>query len=276
MSIELDHVTFAYPDGTRVFDDLTLGIKAGTRVAIVGQNGAGKTTLAKLMNGLLKPTGGTVSVDGLETRKATTAQVARQVAYVYQNPDDQIFKPKVRDEIAYLSRVLHDPPDEIEERITANAELAGVTDYLEANPKDLPLAIRRFVAMASLLMGRASYFILDEPTGGIDLPGAARLLRIMDSLSSHGISVITISHDMRFVVEHFDRIIAVSEGQVVADGTASVVFGDDQVLRRCALYRPVATQFARDVHLPGDPYRLEDVARALRAKIDGQSGRRQC
>ncbi|MDR1186889.1 MAG: energy-coupling factor ABC transporter ATP-binding protein [Bifidobacteriaceae bacterium] len=274
MSIELDHVAFSYPDGTRVFDDLTASIEAGSRVAVVGQNGAGKTTLAKLMNGLLKPTKGTVVVDGMETRKATTAQIARQVAYVYQNPDDQLFKPKVRDEITYLSRVLRRPSDEVEEQLGINAELAGVAAYLDANPKDLPLAIRRFVAVASLLMGQANYFILDEPTGGIDLPGTVRLLRIMDSLSARGIGVITISHDMRFVVEHFDRIIAVSEGQIVADGAASTVFGDDDVLRRCALYRPKATQFARDVRLPGDPYRLEEIATALRVRIAGHKGRR--
>lgn len=265
MSIEVRNVVYEYRDGTRALQGAELTIQPGERVAIIGQNGAGKTTIAKMMNGLLKPTHGDVRVDGVSTKDTTTAQIARRVAYVFQNPDDQLFKSRVYDEIEYLGKVLSIPPGEVEEKVAEVAALAGVDEYMDQNPKDLPLAIRKFVAIAALLMGRADYVVLDEPTAGLDSIGGLKLVRIMEKLTADHVAIVAICHDMRFVIEHFDRVIAMANGKVVGTGTPVDIFADDGVLSQCAVKRPEATQLARELGLPPHMITLDDVRQRLAA-----------
>ncbi len=263
MPIELRGAGYDYPDGTRAVGAVDLRIDDGERVAIVGQNGAGKTTTVKMMNGLLKPTTGEVLVDGVATAGRTTAQVARHVGYVFQNPDDQLFASDVRSEIQYLPRYLGWPESRRDERVVRAVELTGIGEHFDTNPKDLPTAIRKFVAIAAILVAECRYVILDEPTAGLDSVGLAQLTRMLDRLRDDGIAVITITHDMRFVVDTFPRVVAMADGAVIADGPRDAVFCDDSVLERSRIRRLEVAQLAKDLALSDTAVTVDDVVRII-------------
>lgn len=263
MTIRFEDVGYRYRDGTQALKGVDFEIAPGARVAIIGQNGAGKTTAAKLMNGLLKPNSGVVTVNGTSTTTVTTAQIARTVAYVFQNPDDQLFRGRVDDELAYVGKIRGMDPSQIETTVARVAELVGVESYMESNPKDVPLAIRKFVALGALLVGRPAYLIMDEPTAGLDQPGGSRLIRIMDELTGSGTGIVTICHDMRFVMENFTSVIAMAQGSVVATGTPEQIFSDDSILARCAVQRPEAAQLAHELKMPSRIFTLDDVKTAI-------------
>ncbi|RZU66587.1 energy-coupling factor transport system ATP-binding protein [Microterricola gilva] len=259
MPIELINASFTYPDGSPAVESVNLTINDGERVAIVGQNGAGKTTTVKMMNGLLRPSSGSVAVDGVLTSARTTAVTAKTVGYVFQNPDDQIFGSTVRGELEYMPR--YHKWDEVkrEARVARAADLTGVAEHFDVNPNDLPFAIKKFVAIGAILVGECRYVILDEPTAGLDSRGLALLNRMIDQLEAEGISVITITHDMRFVVESFNRVVVMAHRTVIADATATEVFASDGILKEAKLKRPEVAQLARDLGLSHTALRLGDV-----------------
>lgn len=263
MPIELRKAGYAYPDGTVAVGAVDLRIGDGERVAIVGQNGAGKTTTVKMMNGLLKPTAGEVLVDGVPTAGRTTAQVARDVGYVFQNPDDQLFAADVRSEIEYLPRYLRWDESKRDDRVARAVELTGIGEHLDTNPKDLPTAVRKFVAIAAILVSECRYVILDEPTAGLDSVGLAQLTRMLDRLREDGIAVVTITHDMRFVVDTFARVVAMANGGVIADGPREAVFCDDSVLERSRIRRLEVAQLAKDLALSDTAVTLDDVVEVV-------------
>lgn len=217
--IELKNVSFRYPNGTLANENLNLTVQEGERVAIVGQNGAGKTTAVKLMNGLNKPTEGDVTVDGENTRDKTTAQISSAVGYVFQNPDDQIFKTTVRDEVEFWARYNKLSQEEMEKRRERAVRLCGIGRYFECNPYEIPYSTKKFVSIASVLMAKTHYLILDEPTAGQDMAGVECLSALMDQLAAEGTSVVTITHDMEFVAKNFSRVVVMAHGQIIADGT---------------------------------------------------------
>ncbi len=143
--IEFQDVSFHYPNGFLANEGLNLKVRPGERVAIIGQNGAGKSTAAKMMNGLYKPTQGKVLVNGVDTREKTTAQIARMVGYVFQNPDEQIFNSTVIKEIEYMPRYFHLPEEEIKARTDEVLSLTGLKDCRDMNPFDISYSTRKFV-----------------------------------------------------------------------------------------------------------------------------------
>lgn len=263
MPIVLDDVSYRYKDGSLAVENVSMTILDGERVAIVGQNGAGKTTTVTLMNGLLHATSGEVYVDDEPTSGRATAAIAKNVSYVFQNPDDQIAASSVLGELEYMPRYLKWEEETTAQRVKRAVDLTGIGDVLDANPHDLPFAIRKFVAMAASLVGYARFMILDEPTAGLDVRGIELLHRLLDKLRDEGIGVITITHDMRFVVENFARVVVMANKKVVADGRTPEVFANEEVLRRARLRRPEAAQLARDLGLDRRAVRLEEIAAAI-------------
>ena len=170
--IRLEHVSFTYPGGYTAVEDACLTIPQGQALAILGQNGAGKTTTVKMMNNLTVPTKGNVYVGDKNTRDYTTAQIARQVGYVFQNPDDQIFHATVYAEVEYGPRVsLRLPEDQVKARTKEALKKTGLWKMRNENPFDLPLSIRKFITVAAVLAMDCEAVILDEPTAGQDLYG---------------------------------------------------------------------------------------------------------
>lgn len=236
--IRFEDVTFTYPNGFTAIEHINLDIERGSRVAIIGQNGAGKTTMVKMMNGLLRPTSGTVTVDGMNTADHTAAQLSRVTGYVFQNPDDQIFHNTVRAEIEYGPRELRQSDEELEQNVQWAAELCRLNDVLDENPYNLPLSIRKFVTIASVLAMNGPILVFDEPTAGQDLRGMQCLEDILRDLSDKRKTVVTITHDMDFVVDNFDVICVMAHRNLLRIGDAVTVFGDQRLLEESMLEKP--------------------------------------
>lgn len=236
--IEFKDVSFCYPNGFPALEHVTFSIKEESNIAIIGQNGAGKTTTVKMMNGLLKPTEGNVVIDGMNTHEYTTAALARKTGYVFQNPGDQIFHSTVREEIAFGPQILGKTSKEIRELVDYSAEQTGLQDKLEKNPYDLPMALRKFVGVASVLAMDTKIIVLDEPTAGQDYCGIQILENILKSLQAKGKTVITITHDMEFVVENFKEVYVMAHKNFLRSGTPEEIFADDTLLEESMLDKP--------------------------------------
>ncbi len=252
MAIEIKNASFAYPNGFVALENISLTIQEGERVAIVGQNGAGKTTAVKMINGLNKPSQGDVLIDGINSKEKTTAYLARTVGYVFQNPDDQIFNQTVKDEIEYMPRYFKFSEKEIEERINYAVELSGIREFLKTNPYDLPFPIRKFVAIAAVIVSKPKYIILDEPTAGQDKHGIEILSNMIDCLQTDGVTVITITHDMEFAAHNFHRIVAMAHKNIIADGTPQEIFWNDWVINEAKIKKPTIGELAKQLSLDGN------------------------
>lgn len=262
--ILLDHVSFVYKNGYEAVSDVTLSIRQGEKVAILGQNGAGKTTTVKMMNNLQRPSKGNVFVGVKNTKDYTTAQISKEVGYVFQNPDDQIFHATVQEEVEYGPRkALGLPEEEIKERCKRALELTGLIEVKEENPFELPLSIRKFVAIASIIASDPDVYIFDEPTAGQDREGLLRLDRIISELHANGKTVITITHDIEFAINTFHRIIVMAKKKVLQEGTPAEIFHNDEVLKKSMLKIPYVVQLSRELGLGEEITTNKDFINAL-------------
>lgn len=267
--IQLEGVSFAYPNGHLAIEDISLSFQRGESVAIVGQNGAGKTSAAKLMNGLFKPTSGTVVVDGEDTAERTTAQIARKVGYVFQNPDDQIFHSDVYSEIEFGPKNLGFTGSELEDRVYAAADLTGIGAFVDENPYNLPFSTRKFVAIASTLAMGCDAFILDEPTAGQDRSGMETIGGIVESVKASGKTVVTITHDMQFVADNFDRVVVMANRKVVADADKRQIFWNHEVLDEAMLKQPYLSELARSLGLRSPVLNLAEFVESFHVTRSG-------
>ncbi len=258
--VEVKNISFRYPNGYLAVDDVSFSIEAGENIAIVGQNGAGKTTTVKMLNGLTKPCEGDVLIRGESTKKYTTAQMARKVGYVFQNPEDQIFNATVYKEIEYGLKKMKLPAEECERRIQDAAELAGIGEYLDMNPYDLPLSIRKFVTIASVIASDCDVMIFDEPTAGQDLDGLQRLSALNRILTGRGKAIVTITHDMEFVAENYDRVIVMCQKKVIADGRTRDVFFEKEIMNKAMLKQPALVRIADQIGMDHNTLDIAEVA----------------
>jgi energy-coupling factor transport system ATP-binding protein len=221
--IRCEGVTFTYPDGATALTGLDLAIGAGERVAITGRNGSGKSTLVRLWNGLLRPTGGVVLVDGRPTEGRHVADLARTVGIAFQDPGAQLFARTCRDEIAFGARNVGLRAPALEAAVDAALMAVGLDDRAGDNPYDLGLAHRKLLALASVLAMGTPIVVLDEPTPGQDADGHARVREVVANLASEGRTVVAVSHDRDFIADAFERVVVLDAGRVIADGAAAVL-----------------------------------------------------
>lgn len=248
--IEFNNVSFTYPNEFSAVEDIDFHIEKGENIAIVGQNGAGKTTMVKMMNGLLKPTSGKVVIDGMDTCDFTTARLSRKTGYVFQNPDDQIFHNTVRQEIEFGPSVLGYDAQRVKELTEYTAKLVGLSDELEENPYNLPLSIRKFVTIASVIAMDTEIIVLDEPTAGQDIRGIRILENMIEELKEKGKTIITITHDMEFVVNNFDKVFVMAHKNLLKVTEPKEVFSDSALLEESMLKRPYISEIVWQFGLP--------------------------
>jgi energy-coupling factor transport system ATP-binding protein len=225
-ALRFEAVSFAYPDGTVALRDVDLEIPIGARVAIIGQNGSGKSTLVRHLNGLLRPTSGRVLVNGRGVGRRHVAELAREVGLAFQNPDRQIFAGEARAEVAFGPRNLRIKGLAMEEAVGRALAAVGLEDSAGTNPYDLGYSKRKLLALASVLAMETPILVLDEPTTGQDARGVAQVQAIVRARAAEGRTVLTISHDMRFVAETFERVVVMGAGRVLLDGTPAEVFDE--------------------------------------------------
>jgi energy-coupling factor transporter ATP-binding protein EcfA2 len=249
VDLALDAIHFGYPGGAAVFAGLTLSIREGP-VALVGENGAGKTTLTKLLNGLLRPQAGAVTVAGVAVAEKTVAQMARLIGYAFQNPDDQLFERTVRDEVAFGPRAMHRSPPEVNAAVDRALERCGLSAQAAIHPHDLGLPDRKWVTIASALAADPPVIVLDEPTLGQDWPARVRLRSLVGSLAAEGRLVIVVTHDMDFVADTCPFTVVLTQGQVRHAGPTADAFVHATLVAEAGLEFPVSARLARELGAP--------------------------
>ena len=236
-TIEIRNVSFSHTPTSQIFNNLNLSFAPGA-CAIVGQNGTGKTTLLKIIRGLLTPKSGSVLLNGKDIAECTVPSLAKDIGFVFQNPDDQIFESTVIREVMF--GLLKIGIDKSQALIQAkeSLKLVGLLDKSDLNPYDLSLCERKMVSIASILAMDTQVVILDEPTIAQDDCGKRCIESIIKHLVSQGKIVIAVLHDMDFVARVFNRVVVLSNGNVLFDGTARDAFMRDNILSSAHLDKP--------------------------------------
>lgn len=240
-AVVFEAVHHTYSGGVPALRGVSLGLDRGC-VCVIGQNGAGKTTLARHLNGLLLPTQGRVLVRGRDTREHRVAELAREVGLAFQNPDDQLFRSTVEEEVRFGPDNVGAGAEEARRMTDRALELMGLEAVREKKPHDLGFSERKRVATASVVAMNTPVVVLDEPTGGQDARGISLLGDLIRHLTGEGKLVIVITHDVRFAAEYADRVVALYRGQVLLDGDPGTVFARTEALARTHVEPPAVTR----------------------------------
>jgi energy-coupling factor transport system ATP-binding protein len=243
--VEVVDLTFAYPGGAAALERIGLEIHAGEFLAIVGQNGSGKTTLAKHIVGLLQPAAGRVMLDGRDRATLHAAETAREVGYVFQNPDHQISAASVWDEVAFGPRNFGLDAQEVERRCVEVLDAVGLLDARDSDPFLLSKGERQRVAVASVLALRPRLLILDEPTTGLDHREQRRMMALVQELNRNGIAIVMITHTPWLVAEYAKRVVLMRKGHKLFDGAVEDFFVQDEILAHSSFRAPPVTRLAR-------------------------------
>lgn len=245
---------FAYDPERPILRGLNFDIHQGEFVAIVGANGSGKSTLVNNLVGLLTPDKGSVVIDGRDTRKTKIAELARNIGYVFQNPDHQLFTNNVSEEVGFSLKISNTPVEEAQRRIQETLEIVGLSDCTERHPFSLSRGQRQKLAVATALIHAPRIMLLDEPTTGQDRRSLSGLLDMMVRLNSQGNTTIMVTHDMDVVAAYASRVIVMAEGQIVMDGRPEDVFYDNfEELARLRLRPPTVVDYCRRLKEYGVP-----------------------
>lgn len=252
--IEFENVSASYDGELPILRDVSFRIPDGDFVAFVGTNGAGKSTTMRLVNGLLKPSSGQVLIDGVPTTQLRTSQLAAKVGFLFQNPDRQICCSTVREELLFGFRAQGRADAEAEAKVDAMIERFGFDG--DAEPFLLNRGTRQLLALASIIVMEPPVVVLDEPTTGLDFRECAKVMDVIAGLNARGTTVVMVCHDMEVVADYARRVIAMTAGQVVADGATFDVLRNRDVLARTHLLPPqvvdVALRLAEDGAVAAD------------------------
>ncbi len=272
MPIVIDHLEHTYLQGSALaypaLHDVTFTIRDGEFLGVIGHTGSGKSTLMQHLNGLLLPTGGSVLVDGLDTRDKRQRVLARaKVGMVFQYPEYQLFEETVLEDVSFGPRNLKLPEDEVRERaLTAMREVGLPPDrFAEQSPFDLSGGEKRRAALAGILAMRPKYLVLDEPMAGLDPRGRAEILDMMEALRRRtGCTIVMVSHSMDDVARYAERILVLNRGELAMLDTPATVFSETERLQRMGLDMPQATQLAvqlrqRGLDVPKGFCRMEEL-----------------
>ncbi len=263
-------VEFEYPPPRRIraLRGVTLRIPAGELVAVVGQNGSGKTSLARCISGYLRPTGGTLRVDGVDVARLRPSERARRVGYVFQNPDHQLFRERVWDDVAFGLQNLGVAPGEIEAAVEQVLRRLELWDKRELHPFQLSRGDRQRLAIASIIVMRPRVLIVDEPTTGQD---PARSREIMDLLAhlnaEQGMTVLTITHVMELVAEYARWVVVMHDGRVLLDGPPRDVFARAEELRVTRISPPPVARLGLSLGLHPLPITVAEARQALLGRL---------
>ncbi|MFE0107226.1 energy-coupling factor ABC transporter ATP-binding protein [Streptomyces sp. NPDC059009] len=234
-SLEVAGLAFAYPDGHQALFGVDFRVGRGERVALLGPNGAGKTTLVLHLNGILSGGTGTVTVAGLLVGKQHMAEIRRRVGIVFQDPDDQLFMPTVREDVAFGPAAAGMRGPELEARVMKALGLVGMEEFADRPPHHLSFGQRRRVAVATVLAMEPEILVLDEPSSNLD-PASRR--ELADILRSLDVTVLMVTHDLPYALELCPRALILSDGVIAADGATGDLLADEDLMSAHRLELP--------------------------------------
>jgi len=234
-SLLVSGLAYSYPDGHQALFGVDLRLEQGERVALLGPNGAGKTTLVMHLNGLLDAGLGEVSVAGLPVDKEHLREIRRRVGVVFQDPDDQLFMPTVRDDVAFGPANMGITGDELDARVAHALELVEMSEFADRPPHHLSFGQRRRVAVATVLAMEPEILVLDEPSSNLD-PASRR--ELADILKELDITMLMVTHDLPYALELCPRSVVLSGGVIVADGSTREILLDAALMKANRLELP--------------------------------------
>lgn len=272
--LETKDLCFTYHDGTQALKNVNIQVKKGEKIAIIGPNGAGKSTLFSHFNGLTEPTSGYVEIDGEKIifEREELLKVRQKVGIVFQDPNDQLFAPTVKEDVAFGPMNMGFEYDEVKKRIEEALEMVGMSGFEDKTPHHLSGGQQKRVAIAGIVAMRPDIMILDEPTAGLDPEGVDKVLAILNKLNSEGMSIVISSHDIEMVNEFADKIFVLYNGEIIAEGNNHQIFSDKELLKKAHLKAPVTTEILyklKEKGLDVDTEKLsieETVKEILKAK----------
>ncbi|WP_422111240.1 energy-coupling factor ABC transporter ATP-binding protein [Gardnerella sp. DNF00172] len=267
--LSINNVSFAYANGVKALKDVSFNANSGELIALIGRNGAGKTTITKIINGLLRPTEGSVAIDGIDTKSLRISQIAKYVSTLFQNPDRQLCKETVLEEVTLSCILIGQNEDE------AKAHAMEIIDELELDSKASPFMLsrgqRQMVALAATVVTNPKILLLDEPTCGLDYKECMRIMQVVERLRKNGCCVIMVCHDMEVVLDYATRLITINDGKLIIDGSAHDVFEKPEVCSAAALYPPLLCSVSQGLVAHGfnkcnGLYVREELVEALRGE----------
>jgi len=258
-AIQLENLNFIYPDGTHALKDINMKIKKGERVAVIGSNGAGKSTLFLHFNGILRPSSGILKIDGepISYQKKDLINIRQKVGLVFQNPDDQLFSPTVKEDVAFGPMNLGLPREEVEMRVKDSLGVVGMQGYDKKPPHHLSGGEKKRVAIAGILAMKPEIMVLDEPTTGLDPLGGDMIMNILYKLNHEKMTIIIASHDVELVTLFANNIYVLHDGVIIGEGSPEEVFTNLKLLRKAHLKPPRAADLLYRLKNDGIPVEIK-------------------
>jgi cobalt transport protein ATP-binding subunit len=235
-TIEVRHLTYRYPDGRLALEDVSLDVAAGEKVALVGPNGAGKSTLMLHLNGILRSAEGSIQVGGLRLNDATLGQIRAWAGMVFQNPDDQLFSPRVAADVAFGPLHMGLPDSEVRARVEQALAAVGMRGFEDRVSFHLSLGEKKRIALATVLSMSPQILVLDEPSAGLDPRARRELIALLQTMAQQTMLIST--HDMRLAAALTSRTVVLDAGHIVADGPTATVLTDAVLMERHGLETP--------------------------------------
>ncbi len=235
--IDVDNISFTYPDGHEVLKGLSCQIKKGEKVALIGPNGAGKSTFMSHLNGVQLATSGRIAIDGIEVKKNTLKEIRRRVGIVFQDPDDQLFCPTVFDDVAFGPLNLGLPKEEIEARVKEALHVVGLEGFEERSSFHLSFGERKRLALATVLSYQPEILVFDEPSTNMDPLNRRKLINWLKASNK---TILLCTHDLDIALEVCDRCMMLTDGKIIADGPSKKILYDRQLLEDNKLELPLA------------------------------------
>ena len=261
--VEINNVSFRYKKNDPLaLDDISMTVCKGEVVGIIGQNGAGKTTLMKCITGMLKPSSGTIKINGVDNKSLTAFDVAKQVGLILQNPDNQLFQLSAEEEISFGLKNLQLPEEEINARVDEVLKLTDLVEFRKTYPFNLSLGDRRKLAVASIYAMHPKILIFDEPTTGQDYKGRYQLCDLAMRLNKLGATIIIISHDMSLVARYTQRTVVMGKSKILLTAPTREAFGHNEILESTFLSPPPVVSLAQslqDCNIPAGMLTVEGV-----------------
>ena len=262
IQLSTENLSFTYPDGTQALKNINIEIEKGEKVAISGPNGAGKSTLFSHFNGLTEPTSGCVKIEDkpISFEKDELLKVRQKVGIVFQDPNDQLFAPTVKEDIAFGPMNLGLSYDEVEKRVEDALKMVGMENYEDKTPHHLSGGQQKRIAIAGIIAMKPELMILDEPTAGLDPDGVEKVLNIMNQLNEEGMTLIISSHDIDMISKYADKIFVLYNGEIIESGNKNKIFSDMELLKKAHLRTPITTEILYNLKESGLNVNTEKIS----------------
>ena len=256
--LEVKNLKYSYNSDYQALKGVSLKIKRGDMVALLGKNGAGKSTLFLNLNGIYRPDEGQVIIDGEELKydKKSLLKFRQKVGIVFQNPDDQIFAPTVEEDVAFGPLNLGLSTEEVQDRVEDALARVGMTGYEKTAPHHLSGGQKKRVAIAGILAMKPELMVLDEPTAGLDPQGVIDLSILLKELNAEGITILISTHEVDLVPDYANKVFVLVDGLLIGDGTPKEIFSQPEILEKANLKVPIVTELFQELEAEG--FDMED------------------